>query len=115
MGIKSYLQRIPKNKGFNSLAIRKETVNLGELDLAFKTGELVDIKALAHKGLIRSTKSGLKVLAGGKLTKPLIIQANAFSESAKEAIIKAGGKAEEIKKEKVKNQKYALSRVKKSK
>ena len=40
--------------------------------------------------------NGLKVLGSGELTKKLTVKAAAFSESAKEKIEQAGGKAEVI-------------------
>ena len=39
---------------------------------------------------------GLKVLGNGELTKPLIVKAKKFTQSAKEKIEKAGGKVEVI-------------------
>jgi large subunit ribosomal protein L15 len=56
------------------------------------------MEALNQKGLIKIVKDsvGLKVLGNGTLTKALTVQAKAFSAAAKEAIEKAGGKAELI-------------------
>ena len=53
---------------------------------------------LNEKGLIKVVKGsiGLKVLGNGTLTKAITVKAACFSASAKEAIEKAGGKAEEI-------------------
>ena len=64
----------------------------------FEAGSVVDIDALAEKGLIKLIKNsvGLKVLAGGAVNKALTVKAAAFSASAKEAIEKAGGTAEII-------------------
>ena len=47
-----------------------------------------------EKGIIDSCPNGLKVLSNGNLTKKLTVKAAAFSESAKEKIEQAGGKAE---------------------
>ncbi len=44
-------------------------------------------------GLIRDIRNGVKILGKGELKKKLIIKAHSFSKSAKQAIIKAGGKA----------------------
>ena len=72
-------------------------INLSVLD-NFEAGSVVDIDALAEKGLIKLIKNsvGLKVLAGGAVNKALTVKAAAFSASAKEAIEKAGGTAEII-------------------
>ena len=91
------IRRIPK-RGFNN-HFRKvySIVNLSVLE-SFENGATVDIVALNEKGLIKFVKGsvGLKVLGNGTLTKALTVQASAFSSQAKEAIEKAGGKAEQI-------------------
>jgi len=91
------IRRIPK-RGFNN-HFRKEysIVNLSTLE-SFEAGSVVDIDILNEKGLIKLVKGsvGLKVLGNGTLTKALTVKAANFSASAKEAIEKAGGKAEQI-------------------
>lgn len=91
------IRRIPK-RGFNN-HFRKvySIVNLSILE-GFDANSTVDIVALNEKGVIKIVKGsvGLKVLAGGKLTKALTVKADCFSAQAKEAIEKAGGKAEQI-------------------
>ncbi len=91
------IRRIPK-RGFNN-HFRKvySIVNLSTLN-AFEEGAIVDINVLNEKGLIKIVKDsvGLKVLAGGEITKAITVKANSFSASAKEAIEKAGGKVEQI-------------------
>jgi large subunit ribosomal protein L15 len=47
-----------------------------------------------QKKIINSSRAKIKVLGQGKLTKKIEIIADAFSKSAKDAIIKAGGKVE---------------------
>lgn len=91
------IRRIPK-RGFNN-HFRKvySIINLSTLN-AFEEGAIVDINALNEKGLIKMVKDsvGFKVLGNGEVTKALTVKANGFSASAKEAIEKAGGKAEQI-------------------
>lgn len=91
------IRRIPK-RGFNN-HFRKvySVVNLSVLD-SFEAGSVVDIEALADKGLIKIVKDsvGLKVLGNGALTKAITVKADKFSASAKEAIEKVGGTAEQI-------------------
>ncbi|MBQ3047179.1 MAG: 50S ribosomal protein L15 [Clostridia bacterium] len=91
------IRRIPK-RGFNN-HFRKvySIVNLSVLE-GFEANSVVDMEALNQKGLIKIVKDcvGLKVLGNGTLTKALTVQAKAFSSAAKEAIEKAGGKAELI-------------------
>ena len=91
------IRRIPK-RGFNN-HFRKiySIVNLSVLE-SFEVNSVVDMEVLNEKGLIKVVKGsiGLKVLGNGTLTKALTVKAAGFSASAKEAIEKAGGKAEQI-------------------
>jgi len=97
MGIRQTLKRIPKRRGFKSIYAKMSTVNIGDLNNYFEEGQTVTQKKLLKKGLINYSKSGLKVLGQGELNKKLIVKAKAFSKSAKEAIVKAGGEAKEVK------------------
>ena len=65
---------------------------------SFEANSVVDMQVLNEKGLIKVLKDsvGLKVLGNGTLTKALTVKAASFSASAKDAIEKAGGKAEQI-------------------
>ena len=56
----------------------------------------MDAAALIEAGVISACPYGLKVLSNGTLTKKVTVKAAAFSESAKEKIEQAGGKAEVI-------------------
>ena len=88
-------RRIPK-RGFNNIFAKPLTaVNVGTLN-AFEDGAVVNAQALIEKGILSDCKYGLKILANGKLTKKLTVQAKAFSESAKAKIEEAGGKAEVV-------------------
>ena len=91
------IRRIPK-RGFNN-HFRKvySIVNLSILE-GLEANSVVDMEMLNEKGLIKVVKGsiGLKVLGNGTLTKALTVKAASFSASAKEAIEKAGGKAEQI-------------------
>ena len=91
------IRRIPK-RGFNNHFTKTYSiVNLSILE-NFENGAVIDMAILAEKGLIKVLKdcAGLKVLGNGMLTKALTVKAERFSASAKEAIEKAGGKAEQI-------------------
>jgi len=101
-GVKTYLLRIPKTGGFRSLKPKVETVNISFLDSAFNNGDNVTPRILLNLSVVKSVKYGVKILGDGKLTKKLKIKANQFSKTAKDAIIKAGGSAEIIKKVKPK-------------
>ena len=89
------VRRIPK-RGFNNIFAKPLTaINLTVLN-RFEDGAVVDAAALIEKGIIDACPYGLKVLANGTLTKKITVKAAAFSESAKEKIEQAGGKAEVI-------------------
>ena len=89
------VRRVPK-RGFNNIFAKPLTaVNLTVLN-CFEDGAVVDAAALIEKGIIHACPNGLKVLSNGTLTKKLTVKAAAFSESAKEKIEQAGGKAEVI-------------------
>ena len=86
-------RRIPK-RGFNNIFAKPlEIVNLSALN-AFADGDTVTAQALLDKGILSKCEYGYKVLGNGKLTKKVTVEASAFSQSAKEAIEAAGGKAE---------------------
>ena len=89
------VQRGPK-RGFNNIFAKPLTaVNLAQLN-KFEDGAVVDAAALIEAGIITACPYGLKVLANGTLTKKVTVKAAAFSESAKEKIEQAGGKAEVV-------------------
>ena len=89
------VRRVPK-RGFNNVFAKPLTaVNLAQLN-KFEDGAVVDAAALIEAGIIASCPYGLKVLANGALTKKVTVKAAAFSESAKEKIEQAGGKAEVV-------------------
>jgi len=92
-GIKGYLQKIPKRRGFNSLRIKPAEVNLYVLENVYQTGDVVSPKSLFKKDLISSPQYGIKILGNGKLVKKLTVKAQYFSASAIAAIEAAGGQA----------------------
>ena len=88
-------RRIPK-RGFNNIFAKPLTaVNVAALN-AFEDGAVVDAAALIEAGVISSCPNGLKILSNGNLTKKITVKAAAFSETAKEKIEQAGGKAEVV-------------------
>jgi len=91
------LARQPPKRGFNNIfKTVYATVNVYELNEKFEDGAVVNAQALADAGIITKELDGIKVLGNGEITKKLTVQAAAFSESAKEKIEAAGGKAEVV-------------------
>ena len=88
-------RRVPK-RGFNNIFAKPLTaINVAVLN-RFEDGAVVDAAALIENGIIDACPYGLKVLSNGTLTKKITVKAAAFSESAKEKIEQAGGKAEVV-------------------
>jgi large subunit ribosomal protein L15 len=83
---------VPKLKGFtNPFRIEYGAINLDAIE-AFE-GDDVNPASLLAKGLVH--KHGLvKVLGRGELTRAVVVRAHAFSKSAEQAIIAAGGTVE---------------------
>ena len=90
-------RRIPK-RGFNNakFTTRFATINLSDLDKYFKDGDVVTPEVLKERKIIKKQLNGVKVLAGGNLTKKLTVKANRFSSVAVTKIESAGGKTEVI-------------------
>ena len=90
-------RKIP-TRGFTNIFKKEYTVvNIGKLDEMFDAGQVVDGEALINAGLVsKIAPYGLKVLGSGELTKALTVKAACFSETAKAAIINAGGTVEEV-------------------
>ena len=89
------VRRVPK-RGFNNIFAKPLTaINLTVLN-RFEDGAVVDAAALIEAGVISNCPNGLNGLSNGTLTKKVTVKAAAFSESAKEKIEQAGGKAEVV-------------------
>ena len=87
-------QRVPKLKGFNNpFRIEYGVINLDAIE-SFE-GDDVNPASLLAKGLVH--KHGLvKVLGRGQLSRPVVVRAHAFSKSAEQAIVAAGGTVETL-------------------
>jgi len=85
------IRRLPK-RGFNNSAFKTQyaLVNLDELEV-FDAGSQVNEQLLREKGLISGKFDGLKILGRGEITKKLTVEADKFSESARQKIEQAGG------------------------
>ncbi len=89
-------RRLPK-VGFKSFTHKNYAiVNIRSLEEKFEANEEVTPESLIRKGLVKNIKDGIKILGSGELTKPLVVRAHAFSETAKKAIEMVGGKTEVI-------------------
>jgi len=85
-------RRLPR-RGFSNKPFATETtsVSLVRLDLKFDEGVTVDRESLIACGILKKNVQRVKILGGHDLKKKLIVHADAFSVSAKNALEKAGG------------------------
>ncbi len=98
--------RMPKLRGNTSadampigpFRTYSQPINLRDLDRVFADGDTVNIEALVEKGLLKNTKADVKILGTGELKKKkLSVTAHAFSATAREKIVAAGGSATALK------------------
>jgi large subunit ribosomal protein L15 len=82
---------MPK-RGFNNAQFRTTfaEVNLSDLD-GFEAGSEVTVDLLRAAGLVRGKVDGVKLLAGGKLSKALKVSVHRASAAARLLVEKAGG------------------------
>jgi large subunit ribosomal protein L15 len=80
-----------KSMPFEPFRTHTQAVNLGDLQARFESGAEVTLEALVAKGL--GTRKGVpvKILAKGRLSKPLTVHAHGFSAAARASIEAAGG------------------------
>ncbi|MDQ0094704.1 MULTISPECIES: 50S ribosomal protein L15 [Micrococcaceae] len=88
--------RLPKLRGFkNPFRVEFQVVNLDKISELFPEGGEVTVEALVAKGAVRKNEP-VKVLGSGELTVKVDVKVNAFSSSASEKIVAAGGSAVEL-------------------
>jgi large subunit ribosomal protein L15 len=87
--------RLPKRGFHNKFRVDYALVNVQDLAVFDEGAEIGPIE-IKKAGLMRRNTKSLKILGEGELDKALVVKAHAFSQSAKEKIEAAGGKAEVI-------------------
>jgi large subunit ribosomal protein L15 len=89
--------RLPKLKGFrNRFRVEFQVVNVAKLVELFPEGGAVGVDELVAAGAVRKGEP-VKVLGNGDLGKVKFeITANAFSDSARDKIVAAGGSVTEL-------------------
>jgi large subunit ribosomal protein L15 len=86
-------RRIPKS-GFRSRkALYREEVYLSDLNCI--EGKTITLPVLIEEGIVKFNTKTVKIIASGKLTRPIIIQGIPVSAGARKAIEAASGKIEE--------------------
>ena len=95
-------RRLPKRGFTNIFKNEFQIVNLSDLSRTYPptTGsveEMITPALMKEKGLIKKIHVPVKILGDGEFNRAATIQANAFSQKAKEKIEAAGGKTKVIK------------------
>jgi large subunit ribosomal protein L15 len=90
-------RRVPKLKGFSNAGFGTtfQVVNTGRLAELYPAGGDVTPDDLVAKGAIRKGER-VKVLADGEISVALRVSAHAFSATARERIVGAGGSVTEL-------------------
>ncbi|CAB4661968.1 unannotated protein [freshwater metagenome] len=88
--------RLPKLKGFtNPNKIEFQVVNVAMISKLFPKGGEITVADLVEKGAVRKGQK-VKVLGQGDITVAVKVSADAFSDSARDKIVAAGGSVTEI-------------------
>jgi large subunit ribosomal protein L15 len=66
-------------------------VNVRDLERVFDEGAEISPETLVEKGLLKNTRTDVKILGEGDLKKKLSVTAHMFSQTAREKIESAGG------------------------
>ena len=82
-----------------------QPVNIRDLD-RFDAGEEVTPETLVEKRLIKNTRTDVKLLGVGEVSKKLTVRVHAISASAREKIEAAGGTVELLREPKVKKARH---------
>jgi len=87
-------RRLPKRGFKNIFKVYYQVVNVADLG-DFEAGTVVTPELLKARGKIKSIRRPVKILGEGELATSLTIQADKFSQAARQKIVAAGGTAEE--------------------
>jgi large subunit ribosomal protein L15 len=88
-------RRLPKRGFHNIFAKPLESINVSALE-KFEDGAVVTVQDLLDKGILSKCQYGVKILGNGNISKKLTVRASAFSASAKQKIVAAGGRWEVV-------------------
>ncbi|MBR5242145.1 MAG: uL15 family ribosomal protein, partial [Clostridia bacterium] len=72
---------------------KRGVVNVDTLSESFNAGEVICVNDMKKKRIVSQDTLSVKVLARGRIDKPLLVKANAFSLSAVKMIALSGGEA----------------------
>jgi len=87
------MQRLPKLHGFKSHKVAAENVFTDQLDAL---GATVNNQILAEKGMVSSPYVRVKLLNRGEVTKKVTVSLQGASQTAIEAVQRAGGEFKKV-------------------
>ncbi len=89
-------QRLPYKRGFTNIYRTPwEVINLGRLEAVQIDGPITP-EVLFAQGVTRGLEFPVKILAGGELTRAIVIHAHAFSDAARAAVEESGGSVAQL-------------------
>lgn len=89
------VRRVPKRGFHNLFSTELSIINVKTLE-RFAEGTIVNAELLLAEKCVKKLQDGIKILGNGEISKGLVVQAQAFSASAKSKIEAAGGRAEVV-------------------
>jgi large subunit ribosomal protein L15 len=87
-------RRLPKRGFTNIFKKQYAVVNLGQIEKL--EGNEFTVETLMSLGIVKKLGDGVKILAGGELTRAVTIEAHLFSKAAGDKITKLGGTAKTL-------------------
>ena len=91
------IKRLPSLRGFNNIfKTNYSVVNLDTLSRVYPEGGEVSPEELVGLGVLKNTKSPLKILGRGSLSASVNVKAHKFSTTAIKKIEAAGGSVQVI-------------------
>ncbi len=88
-------RRLPKRGFTNTFRVEYSVINIQVLAAHENTTDFSPA-VFQELGLVKGRNSRIKILGEGEVSRPLVVEAHKFSESAKQKIEDAGGQAKVI-------------------
>ena len=88
------IKGLPMKRGFTNIFKKHYHLVKVEVLNSLPEGSEVNPERLLEAGLVRNLKQPVKILGNGEITVPLKVSAHKFTQSARDKIEAAGGRAE---------------------
>ncbi len=91
-GRSTLIDHMKKRRGFKAVKPKKNIVKLENLEKKFKNGDIIDVKSLIKADLVKrvNSKSGVKIIGSGKLTKKLTLDKTILLSKSVQKAFKQG-------------------------